>query len=73
MSARQMRKRLDRLAAQSRSTDGRTTFIGMEDVYRHYWRIDKQGFIKYANEPGSMCRLLVEQFEREDAERDARR
>ncbi len=71
MSTRQMTRRLAKVQEKvSPERDGTYT---LEELCRLWWKQDKQGFIKHANEPGSMCRSLVEQFEREDAERAARR
>ena len=68
MSTRQMRKRIEKLTEQTSPTDGLRWSGTLEDLRRLMWRQDKQGFIKIANEKGSMYRSFVDQFEREDAE-----
>jgi hypothetical protein len=71
MSTRQMRKRLAKVQEKvSPDHDGLYTW---EELCRLVWRSNKQRFIELANKPGSMSAGFVEQFEREDAERAARR
>lgn len=66
-----MRRRLEKVQEKvSPEHDGAYTLV---ELCRLMWQQDRQHFIELANAPGSMCRSLAEQFEREDAERAAGR
>ena len=72
MSTRQIRKRVEKIQEKvCPEHDGTYTW---EELNRLIWRQDKQRFLEIANGPdGSMSRSFVAHFEREDAERAARR
>ena len=65
MSLRQLRRRVERAAAQVHPEhDGGFTF---EELCRASWRCDKKAFLKLVAQD-SMLGLFIPQFQREDAE-----
>lgn len=71
MSTRQMRRRLAKVQEKvSPEHDGTYT---LEELCRLWWKQDKAGFINYVNGEGRTFRVFMDTFEREDAERAARR
>ena len=65
MSLRQLRRRVEKVAAQvDPDDDGGFTF---EELCRAYWRSDKRAFLKLVTQD-SMLGLFIPQFQREDAE-----
>jgi hypothetical protein len=72
MSTRQMKKRL--VKVQEKMSPGNDGTCTWEEFNRLLWHRDKQKYKKMTNEPGdNMGRSFVVQFEREDAERAAKR
>jgi hypothetical protein len=67
-----MIRRLEKVQEKvSPAHDGTYT---LEELNRLLWEQDKQKYREMANGPdGYLCRSFVAQFEREDAERAARR
>jgi hypothetical protein len=70
MRAALTHKRLERLAATIRP-NGRREFT-LEELCRHWWRLNKRGFLAYMRKEYNGLQVFADMFEREDAERAAR-
>jgi hypothetical protein len=70
MRAALAHKRLERLAATIRP-NGRREFT-LEELCRHWWRLNKRGFLAYMRKEYNGLQVFADMFEREDAERAAR-
>ena len=70
MRTSQIHRRLESLTSKIRP-NGRREFT-LEELCRHWWRINKRGFLAYTKKEFLGLRVFADMFEREDAERIAR-
>jgi hypothetical protein len=69
MRASQLSRRLEKLSAKIRPNQARE--FTLEELCRHYWRMDKRGFKATAKKMPAF-EFFVDCFQREDAERASR-
>ena len=70
MSTRQLKRRLA-LVQEKVGPKDKLSYT-WEELCREMWQDDRQAFIELANELGSICRPMLEQFQREDEDRATR-
>ena len=63
-------RRLEKLTVTFRPSGIRS--FTLEELCRHWWQIDKRGFLTYMKKEYNGLRVFADMFEREDAERKAR-